>query len=76
MKVLITGGAGFIGRWTVRKFINMGHEVVVLDNLSNGSQDNIKEFLANPRFKLVKGDIIDSSIVKECFNNISLCLHL
>ncbi len=76
MKVLITGGAGFIGRWTVRKFINMGHEVVVLDNLSNGSQDNIKEFLANPRFKFVKGDIIDSFIVNDCFNNIDLCLHL
>ncbi|MDU4652550.1 MAG: NAD-dependent epimerase/dehydratase family protein, partial [Sneathia sanguinegens] len=42
MKILITGGAGFIGSHIVEKFSKEGHEVVVVDNLSSGTLDNIK----------------------------------
>jgi len=48
MKTLITGGAGFIGRWVVKKLLADGDEVCVLDDLSNGRIENVKEFEDNP----------------------------
>ncbi|GEA29282.1 SDR family NAD(P)-dependent oxidoreductase [Clostridium diolis] len=56
MNILVTGGAGFIGRWVVKRLLDNGHRVVALDNLSNGQIENIEEF--NERnFKFIKGDI-------------------
>lgn len=65
--MLVTGGAGFIGRWVVKKLLNERHSVVVLDNLSNGSMKNIEEFNDNSNFNFVKGDIRDGSILNEIF---------
>ena len=56
MNILVTGGAGFIGRWVVQRLLNDSNRVVVLDNLSNGSVENIEEF-NEKNFKLVKGSI-------------------
>lgn len=56
MNVLVTGGAGFIGRWVVKKLLKDGHCVVALDNLSNGAVENIEEF-SKDKFKFIKGDI-------------------
>jgi UDP-N-acetylglucosamine 4-epimerase len=61
MKILVTGGAGFIGSNLVEKLLSMEEiELVrVLDNLATGSMKNIQPFLNNPRFEFVKGDIRD-----------------
>lgn len=67
MNTLVTGGAGFIGRWVVKKLIADGHKVVALDNLSNGSINNIEEFKSNENFKFIKGDIQDIKILEETF---------
>ena len=75
MKVLVTGGAGFIGRWVVNQLIDH-HKVVVLDNLSNGDEKNIEEFLGKPNFEFVKVDILDRSSLSNAFKEIDLCLHL
>lgn len=76
-KILITGGAGFIGRWVVKRFLQ-DSEVWVLDNLSNGSTDNIREFMYLPEFKkFVEGDIRDKNLLKELFQNrFDACIHL
>lgn len=58
MKVLVTGGAGFIGSHLVDKLIENGHEVIVLDNLSNGNKTNV-----NPAAHFFKIDIRDKKIV-------------
>ena len=52
MKILVTGGAGFIGSYVVDKFIESNHEVVILDNLSTGKEENI-----NPKAKFYEVDI-------------------
>lgn len=65
-RVLVTGGAGFIGRWVVKRFLDGGSDVVALDDLSNGSKANLEEFSNNPSFGgLIEGDIRDMSRVEE-----------
>ena len=50
MTILVTGGAGFIGRWVISKLILNGKDVIVIDNLSNGRDENLSEFNDNPHF--------------------------
>lgn len=59
MKILVTGGAGFIGSHVADAFIDQGHEVVIVDNLSMGRMENV-----NPRAKFVKMNIQDAEIVE------------
>jgi len=77
LNVLITGGAGFIGRWVVKKFLDNGDNVIAFDNLVNSSLKNIEEFKSNKNFEFIKGDILDKNILKEIFKTkVDLCLHL
>ncbi len=64
-KILITGGAGFIGSNLVDYFLVKGHEVVCLDDLATGFEHNIKHNLKNPNFTFIKGDIRDLDTCKE-----------
>jgi len=56
-KVLVTGGAGFIGSHLCRKLLEMNFEVVCVDNLFTGSKDNIVELMSNPYFEFIRHDI-------------------
>ena len=51
MKALVTGGAGFIGRWLVKKLLEENFEVWVIDNLENGRESNLEEFHNHPLLK-------------------------
>ncbi|MDP4176899.1 MAG: SDR family NAD(P)-dependent oxidoreductase [Bacillota bacterium] len=66
MNILVTGGAGFIGRWVVKKLLDDGHSVIALDNLSNGRLENIEEFTGK-NFKFIKGDIRNEMDLDEVF---------
>jgi dTDP-glucose 4,6-dehydratase len=57
MRIVITGGAGFIGSHLCQRFLDAGDQVVCLDNLVTGSLDNIRGFLADPRFTFVQQDV-------------------
>jgi nucleoside-diphosphate-sugar epimerase len=59
MKVVITGGAGFIGSHLTEHFLKAGHEVVVLDNLISGNEANLTEFKGNPSFRFINHDVIE-----------------
>lgn len=77
MKVLVTGGAGFIGRWVVRQLLSEGHKVTAFDDLSNGRMANIDEFKGNPDFAFFKGDIKDSAALADMFTaRFDLVYHL
>ncbi|MDH5559369.1 MAG: SDR family oxidoreductase [Deltaproteobacteria bacterium] len=58
MKILITGGAGFIGSYLCERFINQGHKVICLDNFFTGSEENVRHLLSNDHFELLRHDII------------------
>jgi len=58
-RVLVTGGAGFIGSHIVAQLMGQGCKVIVLDNLFTGSMDNIKSFLNDPNFTFINGDVCD-----------------
>jgi UDP-glucose 4-epimerase len=64
MKILITGGAGFIGSHVADKYIEEGHEVVIVDNLSSGKEENI-----NSKAKFFKVDIREKDSLKEVFKS-------
>ncbi|MFY0543170.1 dTDP-glucose 4,6-dehydratase [Brevibacillus sp. H7] len=78
MNVLVTGGAGFIGRWVVKRLLEDGHQVWVLDDLSNGRRENIADLESHPGFRaFVHGDIKDEGTLEELFRNqFSICYHL
>jgi UDP-N-acetylglucosamine 4-epimerase len=74
-KILITGGAGFIGSNLCEHFLGKGHEVICLDNFATGHQHNIKSFLANSKFTLIEGDIRDFETCKRATENVDYVLH-
>ena len=59
MRILITGGAGFLGSHLCDKLLAQRHEIVCLDNLFTGSKDNIAHLLNHPKFEFVRHDVID-----------------
>lgn len=74
-KILITGGAGFIGSNLVEYFLNKKYTVVVLDNFSTGHRRNLDPFIANPDFELIEGDIRDLGTCKKAADTVSYVLH-
>ena len=57
MRILVTGGAGFIGSNLCERLLSEGHEVLCMDNFYTGSKNNIKEFIGNPAFESIRWDI-------------------
>lgn len=76
MKVLITGGAGFIGSHLTRALLAAGHPVTVIDDLSTGSLDNITPFQNDPRYRFVRGDILVSGELEELIAESDTVFHL
>ena len=73
-KVLVTGGAGFIGSHTVDLLLEKNIPVRVLDNFSSGHRSNLDE--SNPLLEIVSGDIVHTATVREQLSGITHCLHL
>ena len=74
-RVLVTGGAGFIGSNLVDSLLNSGNSVVCLDNFSTGKRENLKEFINSPAFKLIEGDIRNYNDCLMAVENIDIVFH-
>jgi UDP-glucose-4-epimerase GalE len=69
MKVLVTGGSGYVGSHAVRELAAAGHEIVILDNLSTGYRR------LSDGFELVEGDIADEAVVSACLKRVDAVMH-
>src|SRR5690554_440766 len=74
-KLLITGGAGFIGSNLTEHFLQKGYAVRVLDNFSTGHRHNIAQHSDHPHFELIEGDIRDSETCARATEGVDYVLH-
>jgi UDP-N-acetylglucosamine 4-epimerase len=75
MKILVTGGAGFIGSHLCETFLREGNEVVCLDNFSTGKRENIAPILPNRQFTLIEGDIRSQETCRQATAGIDYVFH-
>jgi UDP-glucose 4-epimerase len=75
-KIIVTGGAGFIGSHLTDCLLDHGHNVIVIDNLANGSVDNLQNAFKNPNFSFVKADILDKESYQNTFLGVDYVYHL
>ena len=71
MKILVTGGAGYIGSVLVNKLIDLGHQVKVIDDLSNGFKENIDE-----KADFIQGSILDNDKLNQVIADVEVVFHL
>jgi UDP-glucose 4-epimerase len=76
MKVLVTGGAGFIGSHLSEKLLAQGHEVYVIDDLSTGDFDNVRHLEENPKFHMKIGTVLDREALRPLVDWCDIIYHL
>src|SRR5690348_16896184 len=76
MRILITGGAGFIGSHQVDALLAEGHAVVVLDDLSTGSARNLESARGSSQFRFVQGSVGDAGLLREVCEGVREVYHL
>lgn len=76
MKILVTGGAGFIGSHLCERLVRDGHEVIAIDNFSTGRASNLGSLIDSPNFMLVEGSILDTDILNPLVKNVDYVFHL
>lgn len=76
MRILITGGAGFIGSYLSEAYVERGEEVWAIDDLSTGSLDNIAPLLQHPRFHFVNDTILNREVLLELTGTCDVIVHL
>ncbi len=74
-RVLVTGGAGFIGSNLIETLLEQSNQVICLDNFSTGKRENLIPFLNNPDFTLIDGDIRDSKVCVAACDGVDYVLH-
>ncbi len=74
-KVLVTGGAGFIGSNIIEKIVKQNNQVVCLDNFATGKRANIEPFQSLSNFHLIEGDIRDLEVCREAMKGVDIVLH-
>ena len=76
MRVLITGGAGFVGSHLTDSLLARGDQIVVLDDLSTGRHDNIRDHIGDPNFEFILGSILNEALVDDTVRRVDVVLHL
>lgn len=75
-KVVVTGGAGFIGSHLAEELVKQDYQVVILDNLSTGSKENIQSTLAQSNAQFIRGSVTNLSLLNKLFQGVDYVFHL
>ena len=76
MKILITGGAGFVGSHLADKFIGQGHEITVIDDLSTGRYSNVEHLEGHERFRLIIDTVLNAPLMEELIRDADRVFHM
>ena len=76
MKALLTGGAGFVGSHLAETLLGLGHQVIVLDDLSTGSMENIAQLKGRPGFEYVINSVMNEPLTAELIDGADVVFHL
>jgi len=76
MKILITGGAGFIGSHLAGYLISQDQQVMILDDFSGAGEDNLKQIKESNNLSIIKGSILDQELVTKLMKDVTHCYHL
>ena len=76
MKILITGGAGFVGSHLADKLINQGHEITVIDDLSTGRYSNVEHLEGTPNFRLIIDTVLNQDLMEELIRESDRVFHM
>lgn len=76
MKILITGGAGFVGSHLADKLIDQGHEITVIDDLSTGRYSNVEHLEGTPNFRLIIDTVLNQDLMEELIRESDRVFHM
>jgi len=76
MKILVTGGAGFIGSHFCEFLLSQGQQVIAIDNLITGQLSNLDSFINHPDFEFIQADVKDASVLEKAFSISNFVVHL
>lgn len=76
MKILVTGGGGFIGSYLTEYLLSQGHDLLILDDFSGANKSNPNLDKESQRLSIIKGTILDQNLVSNLMANVSYCYHL
>ncbi|MCH9752986.1 MAG: SDR family NAD(P)-dependent oxidoreductase [Alphaproteobacteria bacterium] len=76
MRILITGGAGFIGSHLAERLVSEGHDVVALDDLSTGQKKNLSSLEGNNHFRFIEGSVLDADLVDQLVDDADMVFHM
>ena len=76
MKILITGGAGFVGSHLADKLIGQGHEITVIDDLSTGRYANVEHLEGNSNFRLIIDTVLNTELMEELIRETDRVFHM
>jgi UDP-glucose 4-epimerase len=76
MRILITGGAGFIGSHLAERLVAEGHDVVALDDLSTGQKKNLSSLDGNNHFRFIEGSVLDTDLVNQLVGEADMVFHM
>ena len=76
MKILITGGAGFIGSYLAQYFLSQDQQVMILDDFSGAGEENLKQIRESNNLSIIKGSILDQELTTKLMKEVTHCYHL